>query len=633
MKKTDLHILMLEDDPLDAELNKSQLLLLEEYNCVVDLTTDKNTYLRKLETCLPDIILSDYNLPNYNGLQALNDLKERNMLVPFIFVTGAMDEETAADAIKAGAWDYVVKDRLFRLPLAVRSVLKLKEEKEITAKAEAKTQRLLTAIEQTSVQIIVTNNQGIIEYVNKKFTEITGVELEGAVGKEAISFSPGNLNAATISNAVEKINKGEVYRGEIQSITTGGTPCWESISITPITSAGGQIINFVAVKEDITLRKKMERDIIEARDRAEKSDKLKEAFLQNLSHEIRTPLNAIVGFSDLISCSEFDVNKFTGYASIIKHSSNQLLTIVTDILTISRIQTGQETITSKPADIHKLFDELWEMYKPLADQKGIGLVIEKNMSTGTPYMVTDKPKLLQILCNLLDNAIKFTQEGLVELRYFIKDNLIEFRVKDSGIGIPEEEQAHIFERFRQAEPFIQINYGGMGLGLSIALSFAQMMGGSINVYSAPGRGSEFCLSLPYVPHNIDARKGGSSLPNRPLTILVAEDEINNFLLIQAILLDKNIALVHARNGCEALDACEANPAIDLVLMDLKMPVMDGISSMKEIKKTRGDLPVIAQTAFGTENERQHFLDLGFDDYISKPINKDVLLELIIKSLQ
>ncbi len=636
MSKIDLHILMLEDELLDAELNIAQLALLDEYNCIVDLVGDKNSFLKALETTAPDLVLSDYNLPQYDGLQALNDLKARSPLIPFIFVTGTLNEETAVETIKAGAWDYVVKDRLFRLPLAVRSVLKLKEEKQLVAMAEEKARRLLTAIEQTSAQIIVTNENGIIEYVNSRFTEITGHKSEDIIGTKANFLSPDDSNLGINSRATEELRNGLVFRGEAISKKKDGTDFWELISITPIKNAENKITSFVTVKEDITNRKMIEQELINALDKAERSDKLKDAFLQNLSHEIRTPLNAIVGFSDLLQSKESSSTEtINNYTSIIKNSSHQLLAIVSDVLTISSIQTGQETVINNLVDIDTLFDNLCEVYKPLAHIKKIEIVFKKSGMDEKLRVITDETKLNQILSILLDNAIKYTHEGSVVLQYSIQDNSIIFSVKDTGIGIAKEAQGYIFERFRQADTSIHTNYGGTGLGLSISASFVKMLKGEIWVDSAPGKGSTFYFSIPYLVKEIkdsDAKPGHIGLIKKNLTVLIAEDEYYNYLVLEEYLKEQNVTILHANNGLEAIKMCQADPSIDLVLMDIKMPVMDGVLAFKEIRKIRPNLPIIAQTAYALEKEKGQFLEMGFNNYIAKPLVKDALLNIINKTI-
>jgi PAS domain S-box-containing protein len=632
MTKKVLHILMVEDDPLDAELNKEQLLVQDEFQYNFTVVDNKADFIKSLEEDPPDLILCDYNLPQYNGLEALHDLMDRNKLIPFIFVTGTMQEEIAADAIKAGAWDYVVKDRLFRLPLAVQSVLKLRTEKEIAAEAEKKTNRLLKAIEETSAQIIVSDNEGRIQYVNKRFTEITGFTQDDVKGRDITLFSPDNEIWEQNQEVFKKLEKGEVFRGELKSVKKDGSDYWELVSITPIKDNENNITNFVAVKEDITLRKEMELDLIEARDRAERSDQLKEAFLQNMSHEIRTPLNAIVGFSGLLHEKAIEnPDRIEYYTSIISNSSQQLLDIVSDILTIASIQTGAEKPEFESFDLNALFDHLYEVFQPLAQRKNLYLNYTKGIDANNLFIYSDKTKLTQILTNHLNNAIKFTHKGSIEFSYTLNGNAIEFNVTDTGIGIDKEYHELIFERFRQAKPEIHLEYGGTGLGLSISKSFAEMLGGSIQVQSALNRGSIFTLTIPFNPakdpketEHLETKE----LITGPLKILVAEDEINNFQLLESILADEQITLLHAINGREALELFRRNPDTDLVLMDIKMPVVDGIAAFEAIRKEDKNVPIIALTAFALKNDKKRLLRQGFTDYLAKPIFPADLLEKI-----
>jgi len=629
-EKKDLHILMLEDDPLDADLNRAQLNLLDEYNCIVKLVSDRDSYLEALKS-QPDIILSDYSLPQYNGLEALNDLKNRKLLIPFIFVTGTINEETAADTIKSGAWDYVVKDRLFRLPLAIRSVLKLKEEKINTLKAEILNRKLFKAVEQSLVNVIIINIHGEIEYVNPRFTEVTGYTANEVIGKDLRILTPGNYYDENISVLWDSFKEGKSWSGETRCQKKNGTYYWESTSISPLKDENGIITHFVAVKEDITQRKNMEQEIISARDRAERSDKLKEVFLQNLSHEIRTPLNAIVGFAGLLNDPCLDPEQQMDFKTIIINSSNQLLSIVSDVLTVSRIQTGQEEIILKPTKINELIDNLKVIFTPQAERKKLTLIAKKQSDDALFTVLTDETKLIQILTNLLNNAVKFTHQGSIELGYEIADETIKFYVKDTGIGIPPEYHELIFERFRQADITISTNYGGTGLGLSISKSFAEMLDGSISVVSSPGKGSTFTLSIPFKKEKITPRishRNNVIVSEKTFTILIAEDEEFNYQLIVAYLAGKKYNLIRAKNGFEAIDLCKKHPEIALVLMDIKMPEMDGQDALATIRNFRPDLPAIAQTAYALEHEKQLFIEKGFDDYIAKPIKKEDILEKI-----
>jgi PAS domain S-box-containing protein len=626
-QKKNLHVLMLEDDPLDADLNKVQLLLLDEYNCIVQWVVDRESYLKALETD-PDIILSDYSLPQYNGLEALKDLKERNPIIPFVFVTGTINEETAVDTIKAGAWDYVVKDRLFRLPLAIRNVLKLKEEKINTLKAEELNRKLSMAVEQSPVHIIIININGKIEYVNTRFTEVTGYLPEEVIGMDPRIFIPGNYNDENIGTFWENLTTGQSWRGETIGHKKDGTVFWEYNSISPLKDENGDITHIIVVKEDISQRKHMEQELIAALDRAERSDKLKEVFLQNLSHEIRTPMNAIVGFAGLLNEPNIPADQQKEFKSIILNSSNQLLSIVSDILTVSRIQTGQEEVVIRPAVLNDIMENLYVVFRPIMQAKNLSFNVHKNIEN--PIILTDDTKLIQILTNLLSNAVKFTHTGSVDLNYTISGENLIFTVKDTGIGIAKEFHEFIFERFRQANTLISTNYGGTGLGLAISKSFAEMLGGSVKVDSALGKGSTFSLIIPFKRGQLIKREAGvdhNVLQIRDVTILIAEDEEYNYQLLKAYLADKFV-LLYARNGKEAIEICKEHPEIALILMDIKMPAINGQVALSEIRKFRPQLPCIAQTAYALVHERQQFLNYGFNDYIAKPIKKEELMEKV-----
>lgn len=632
MNPTLLSILLLEDQPFDAELIMEQLKALDEYTCDITWTKDHDTFVAALDSLCPDIILSDYSLMGFNGLEALKIVTERKMLVPFIFVTGALDEETAVNTIKAGAWDYVVKDRLVRLPLAIKGALQLREERLNVLKAELESRKLLKAIEQSPVHIVVMNVNHDIEYVNKRFTEDTGYTLDDLKGSDSWNLILEDLPEKYFQVLKLQSDSPANWRGELESKKKNGVSYWESVSVSPLINDMGEITHYIIFKEDITPRKRMVQELIKARNKAERSDKLKDAFLQNLSHEIRTPLNAIVGFSSLLNESDGFPESLKEYTSIILGSSNQLLSIVNDILTISRIQTGQEIVTVSEVFINSVIDDLYIIFKSQAQQNNINFHVSRENNDRNFVIMTDETKLVQILTNLLNNAFKYTHEGSITFGYTLKKGNIGFFVTDTGIGIAPENHKIIFDRFRQADTSFTRTYGGTGLGLSISKSFTELLHGKIWVESALGKGATFHLMLPcqYDHHEVVPNETQSSATfNREISILVAEDEKNNYQLIKTYLNDACITLIHAANGKEAVDFCRNHKSVDLVLMDIKMPEMDGITAMLEIRKLL-DVPFIAQTAYALESERQQLLKVGFHDYISKPIRKEILVEKVIK---
>ncbi|NOZ45661.1 MAG: response regulator [Chlorobi bacterium] len=366
------------------------------------------------------------------------------------------------------------------------------------------------------------------------------------------------------------------------------------------------------------------------KEKAEESNRLKTAFLQNMSHEIRTPLNAILGFSGILNKPKLPEEKRKHFISIIQNSSNQLLSIVTDILTISSLETKQEKCNISSVCINYIIADLLAIFKQQAKSKNILFYAKPQLSDKQSEIYSDKTKITQILTNLLSNALKFTSEGFVEFGYNVKGNELEFYVKDSGIGIEKEMQAIIFERFRQANNNINKKYSGTGLGLAISKEFTELLGGKIRVQSEPGKGSTFYFTIQYKPVNENNKSTITTKQNKNCkTILVAEDEEYNFFFIREILINTDLTLIHAKDGQETVEICKTNSKIDLILMDIKMPVMDGYEAAMLIKGFKPDLPIIAQSAYDLETENKKYSRI-FDDFLAKPINGEILIEKVYK---
>ncbi len=369
----------------------------------------------------------------------------------------------------------------------------------------------------------------------------------------------------------------------------------------------------------------------QALEKAQESDRLKTAFLQNMSHEIRTPLNAIQGFSGLLRNTDVSVEIRKDYLSIIQNSCNQLLSIVNDILTISSIDTGQEKINNTNVCINTSISEIVAIFNQQLIGKPLRVKVASQQKDFVFETITDITKLRQIFGNLLTNAIKYTSAGDIELGYAIKDRFIEFFVKDNGIGIEKGKHNLIFQRFVQANDSIRYQYGGTGLGLSICKGFVELLGGKIWVDSELGKGSTFYFTIPYIPVKKDDLSNSESimLENFPknLTILVVEDDQNSFILLRELLKEYNPFIIHAKNGKEAVDICKENLAINIVLMDIKMPVMDGIAATKLIREFNPTLPIVAQSAYATEHDTASTKNI-FSNYITKPINTTTLKSIV-----
>jgi signal transduction histidine kinase/ActR/RegA family two-component response regulator len=387
---------------------------------------------------------------------------------------------------------------------------------------------------------------------------------------------------------------------------------------------------------------KRTREIQNALERAEESDRLKTAFLHNMSHEIRTPMNAIIGFSKMLEKRELSVEKRKSFITIILNSCNQLLSIVTDILTISSINTRQEKLNIEEFCINDMMVDLLAIFKMPAYNQNVSLFAKQGLNDSQSKIYTDKTKITQILTNLISNALKFTHEGFVEFGYelisdpvgCLSSRTIRFYVKDSGIGIEPGQQEKIFEHFRQADFSMNRKYGGTGLGLSISKGFIDLLGGKIWVESVAGKGSTFYFTIPFEPVNEydDTGFDKFSMEKDVKRVLVVEDDEYNYLLIEELLIQMGLSIIHSNDGYESIELCRQNPNISLVLMDIKLPKLDGHSAAKQIKEFHPNLPIIAQTAYALEDEISKFSGTVFDDYMTKPINEDEFREKVMKYL-
>jgi PAS domain S-box-containing protein len=371
-----------------------------------------------------------------------------------------------------------------------------------------------------------------------------------------------------------------------------------------------------------------------AKTKAEESDKLKSAFLANMSHEIRTPMNAICGFSKLLENNNLDIKKRNEYVDIINSNSSYLLGIINDIVDISKIESGLVTVEKKPTNINAIIDNQISIFRNIAEQKNISLITKKGLPDSRAMVFSDEQKLSQILANLVSNSIKFTHKGYIEIGYInIKDE-IEFFVYDSGIGIAPNHTEIIFDRFHQIDEASSESRRGTGLGLAISKAFVELMGGRIWVESEINKGSRFSFTVPYIPSELpqiikpQPSKSKFSWLNK--SVLIVEDDPHSLHFLNEILLDTQITIHKAQNGKLAVEMCRSIDNLDIVLMDIKLPIMNGIDATKEIRKFKPNLPIIAQTAYAFPKDAENAIKSGCNAFITKPINKLELLETINK---
>jgi signal transduction histidine kinase/ActR/RegA family two-component response regulator len=386
-----------------------------------------------------------------------------------------------------------------------------------------------------------------------------------------------------------------------------------------------------------------EKELLEAKEKAEESDRLKSAFLANMSHEIRTPMNAILGFAELITMPDSEVtpSEKETFIKLINNSGNNLLRLIDDIIDISKIEAGQIKIHKKECHLNNSLRDIQQSFLEIKKQKGkehIDIRLNENALSQNLIINTDTLRLNQIFTNLIDNALKFTEDGFIEFGYEIqnKEKLL-FYVKDTGVGMDHKKKDIVFDRFTKIEDDTTRLYRGAGLGLAISKSLVELLGGKIWVESAPAVGSTFYFNMPF--DRITETENNTPLINlsdnydwTDTTILVAEDEPANFIYIEEVLKITNAKILKAVNGKEAVEMFKKNNDIKIIIMDIKMPEMDGYEATRQIKLLNKDVPVISQSAYAMPGDIDKGLDSGMNDYLIKPVKPKVLLSILNKHL-
>jgi len=425
--------------------------------------------------------------------------------------------------------------------------------------------------------------------------------------------------------------------------------------LIPLKNDSGRVHRIIVISRDTTENmllqtqlinqneklKSLNTDLIAAKEKAEESDRLKSAFLANMSHEIRTPMNGILGFAEILSDPSLTGEQQQEYLKIIQKSGVRMLNIINDIIDISKIESGVMNLNVMESNINEQMEYIYTFFKPEVESKKLEFSLRTTLPAKEAIIKTDREKLYAILTNIVKNAIKYTSAGTIEFGYNLtRANTLEFYVKDTGIGIPQNRQDAIFERFIQADISNKYALQGAGLGLAISKSFVKMMGGDIWVESEVGVGSTFYFTLPFqlkMDEEAKSKRSNTSIGEAPqtlkLNILIADDDETSEMLITITVKDFSKEVVKARNGAEAVELCRSRPDLDLILMDIQMPELNGYEATRQIRKFNKDIVIIAQTAYGLSSDREKALEAGCTDYIAKPINKKALLSLIQKYIQ
>lgn len=489
-------------------------------------------------------------------------------------------------------------------------------------------------IESSPDGLVVIDSEGNILDFNSNFPEMVRVSSGDLKSCKFFDFIDEADVIKTQNILNDTLLSGFQKNFELKMTRKKGSGFYAEASFGHINPSGKESDSFVIVIKNIDERKAYESNLKIAKEKAEESDRLKTAFLSNMSHEIRTPMNAIIGFAELLSFRNTSQEERNDFIQQINLGADSLMRLIDDIIDISKIEAGQTQINNSFFKVQPILEELKSMFdKTIIRQKksNLRLKIDNKFQPEELLIYADELRFRQIVSNLLNNAIKFTDEGEISFGLLsLSQNQVSFYVKDSGVGIPQDKQELIFDRFRQGHESKDRLYGGTGLGLAICKHFTEQMGGSIKVISDIGKGAEFRFELPY-------KHTGVKLPEidfkleRPdyqwsgKTILIAEDDESNYFLLNEILKKTKVKTIWAKDGETAVEQVEKNPSVNLVLMDIQMPGMNGYEATSLIKQKRPDLPVIAQTAYAMSGEREKSIRAGCDGYISKPLKMNELM--------
>ncbi len=513
-----------------------------------------------------------------------------------------------------------------------------------------KISRLQAIIEQCPSSIVITNIKGNIEYVNPMFSKVTGYSREEVMGKNPRFLKSGETSQEEYRTLWKTIHSGKQWYGQFHNRKKNQELYWELASISPILNAKGHVTHFFAIKQDITELKKIQEDLVNAKQTADLANKAKSIFLANMSHEIRTPMNSIIGMADLLWETPLNQDQ-KQYVQIFRNAGENLLNLINDILDLSKIEAGHCHLETIEFDLAQMIEQISQVMALKAQKKGLELLF--HIANDTPVKLLGDPlRLRQILINLIGNAIKFTEKGKILVRICpnpqstMPGNLL-FSVSDTGIGISKDKQNRIFENFMQADSFVGRRYGGTGLGLSISKKIVELMKGRIWVESEENHGSVFSFTAQFgISEMASIQAASQKLPviaNIGLSeeggrkILLVEDSPDNQVLMRAYFKNLPYILDIAENGQVALERFR-NSSYDLILMDIQMPVMDGHTATKEIRKYEAEknlpqTPVIALTAYALREEMEKCMEYGCNAHLSKPIKKAELIATIEKYLK
>lgn len=498
------------------------------------------------------------------------------------------------------------------------------------------------AMIQSPVSMIITDMDGYIEFFNHAFHKKSGWSPEEIIGKKPSILKSGFHSNEFYAKLWETITNGNVWQGELKNKRKNGRYFSEFATISPLRNSNGTITHFVKVSEDITLLKKMENDLRTLRRSAEIANIYKNNFLANMSHKIRTPINGIIGFSDLLKYGEPSEEQKIKYINLVQQNSYALLHLIDNIIDVARIEANEMKIKKESCSLRDTFIELQAETQKLLDSKGKKNITLNFISPREDHhdvIFTDPVRLKQILIILFENALKQTEKGFIELGYQVySERKLQFYVHDTGVGISDEQLEILTQQIGVNKKNIGQTKGGMGLGLSICRGLVTLLGGQIGVKSKKGNGTIFYFTIPYDKIKVQTRKSiieqskTSKFDFSKYTILVAEDVTFNFEYLQNIFASTGANILWAKDGIDVLNIFN-NQKVDLILMDIQLPEISGFDATRQIRQKNKTIPIIAQTGYTMDEDREKCLSIGCNDVLVKPLKIEDVLRTVSKYLK
>ncbi|MBC7825962.1 MAG: response regulator [Candidatus Parcubacteria bacterium] len=640
-----LQFLLLEDSSLDAELIQATLTN-GDIECELVRVQTRSTFIETLNSMTFDLILSDYSLPSFDGIAALDLARDICPNVPFILVSGTLGEELAIDTLKRGATDYVLKQRLERLVPAVNRALREAQERRdyqhAIAALHLSERRFRTLADAVPNFVWINNADGEADYLNSRWQEYTGTSFGVQKAQTWVGAThPDDMEAVTETRTIG-IRSGNPYEIECRIRRHDGVYRWHLVRVVPFKDEQDQLLYWYGTATDIDDAKRLYHQ-------AKEANRIKDEFLAVLSHELRTPLNPIVGWSRLLRAKPPDPITLARGLETIERNAKIQTQLIEDLLDVSRILRGKFSLNAQPVNLVTVIESALETVRLSADAKSIQL--EFNAADNINYVALgDAGRLQQVIWNLLSNAIKFTpNHGHVEIELTIDsthtladEQYAKITVRDTGKGIDSEFLPYVFDSFRQADGSTTRTFGGLGLGLAIVRHLIELHGGTTEAISlGDGKGSTFTVKLPLLKHEdgrLDENRDSSfslyssPLPLAGLRILVVDDE-RDALGWMTVLLEQSGAIVHSALSAEKAFAAIEQFKPNILLSDIGMPEEDGYMLLKRVRASENgsQIPAIALTAYARIEDRERAIAAGFQDHLAKPIELEQLIKAVIKA--